>query len=68
MNLDKAVIVKCSVKDLQETENVVLNQNNLDQGNRYSEISSSKIRMLTETSKDIGCLQSDKLSKKKNNK
>ena len=46
----------------------MLNLNNLDQEDQYSETSSGMVKMLTKTPKDMGCLQSDELSKKKNNK
>eukprot|EP00092_Neocalanus_flemingeri_P012971 GFUD01013976.1.p1 GENE.GFUD01013976.1~~GFUD01013976.1.p1 ORF type:complete len:1261 (+),score=305.37 GFUD01013976.1:94-3876(+) len=69
--ISQAVTVNFSVEALQEMKNAALNQNSPDQSdqdNQYSEISSSEKSLMAETSKEIDCSQSGKLSKKKNNK
>ena len=68
MNLDGVVIVNFSVKVPQETENIMLKLNNLAREDQYSETSSGMVKMLTEAPVDMGCLQSDELSKKRNMK
>ena len=66
MNLDGVVIVNFSVKVPQKTENILLKLNNLAQEDHCSETSSGMVKMLTEAPEDMGCLQSDELSKKRN--
>ena len=66
MNLDRAVVVNFSVKVPQETKNIMLKLNNSTQEDQYSETSSGMVKMPTEAPEDMGCLQSDELSKERN--